>query len=701
MPPTPDDAVWSDRCRDALSRYAEPLARSVAARLVRPRTNQPLAELIDKAVATLTNPPVIDRRIRDLPDAARNLLAVVARSRQLRWKVGHLITLLAALGHAEGFAPVRAVLEAGLLFPELAQGQPLDDFAQVAAGEVFAHPAVAVRARGEDLGLPDLASTRREPAVPSGGLTLTARRADGLDWPLRFGVVWQQLQADPVRFTQANLLFKKDLSRLQGDEVLAAASADLALRLQDAGVLALLWAAATGLVVARDGELIAGPFPAAWDAGLAALLTELFVALPRVEGWDPLAGYNPSDTGLSPTPTAGLLTLLLLAGADPAGWVEPGAVADWLWAHHDPWTGSLPEAAAKDRGVAWVEAFLLGIAYPLQLVEVAGNLVRLAPQGRHLLAGEPAPPPAPVFPQTFLVQPNAEILAYRQGLTPALIATLSRFARWKGLGPACTLELTAEQTYHGLESGMTLPMMTQALAQHSARPVPPAVADLLRRWASKRERITVFASAVLVEFATAAELDAAMTRGIVALRLTDRIGMTADGGEPGLAQLRLIANRDYEARPQRCVSVGDDGVTLTVDAAAADLLLDAEIGRFAVPLPAEPPVLRRFRLSPELLRRAAETLPVADIDSWFTDRTGQPLSPAGRLLLLGPQTPPPTAARLIVVRFANAEQTDGAMQWPDTRALIAERLGPTAVVVDLENIEALRKVLADIGVNVV
>jgi hypothetical protein len=102
-----------------------------------------------------------------------------------------------------------------------------------------------------------------------------------------------------------------------------------------------------------------------------------------------------------------------------------------------------------------------------------------------------------------------------------------------------------------------------------------------------------------------------------------------------------------------------------------------------------------------LLRRAAETLPVADIDSWFTDRTGQPLSPAGRLLLLGPQTPPPTAARLIVVRFANAEQTDGAMQWPDTRALIAERLGPTAVVVDLENIEALRKVLADIGVNVV
>jgi hypothetical protein len=185
-------------------------------------------------------------------------------------------------------------------------------------------------------------------------------------------------------------------------------------------------------------------------------------------------------------------------------------------------------------------------------------------------------------------------------LTPALIATLSRFARWKGLGPACTLELTAEQTYRGLESGLTLPMMMQLLARHSSRPIPPAVADLLQRWASKRERITVFASAVLVEFGSPAELDVAVNRGIVALRLTDRIGMTADGAEPALAQLRLIANRDYEARPQQCVSVGDDGVTLTVDAAAADLLLDAEIGRFAVPLPTDPQAPRRFRMTPDL-----------------------------------------------------------------------------------------------------
>jgi hypothetical protein len=207
-------------------------------------------------------------------------------------------------------------------------------------------------------------------------------------------------------------------------------------------------------------------------------------------------------------------------------------------------------------------------------------------------------------------------------------------------------------------------MMVQALSRHASRPIPPAVVDLLQRWASKRERITVFTSAVLVEFATAGELDTALSRGIVGVRLTDRIGMTADGTEPALAQLRLIANRDYEAKPQRCVSISDDGVTLIVDAAAADLLLDAEIGRFALPAPSDPSVGRQFYMTSELLRRAGESLSIADIDTWFLERTGEPLSPAGRLLLLGPMSGPLTAARLLVVRFPDSQMTDGAMQWP-------------------------------------
>lgn len=705
MPPTAEPD-WSLRCREALARYGESLLREVADRLVRPRTRQPADELLDKAAATFANAPVIDRRIKDQPAASRKLLALVGISRQPRWKVGHLLTLLAALGDSDGFAPVQTLLDAGLLFPELdPDAPPVSDFTTwfgpdgMNRAVVFAHPGVAARARKEELGLPDPANPDREevPSARREGFGGAPRTADALEWPLRLAAVWQQVHAEPVRLTQGNTLFKRDLTRLQADPVLSAPPVDQLAPISEAGVLALLWAKAAGLLTERDGSLEAGTFSPAWDGPLPNLLAELFTALPLVEAWDPLAGYAPGDDSLSlsPMPTAGFLALLLARD-----WGSPDAVAEWLWSHHPSWAAVLPGGTA-DKGAAWVRGYLLGVAYPLGIIEVAGDLLRLSAFGRHLLLGEPEPPAPASFPQTLMVQPNAEVLAYRQGLTPALITSLSRFAKWKGIGPACTLELTPEQTYRGLESGLTLPMIVQTLNRHGTRPVPAGVADLLQRWASKRERITVFSSAVLVEFQTPAELDAAVNRGVVTLRLTDRIGMTADGSEPSLSQLRLIGNRDYEARPQRCLTFADDGVTLTVDTPQADLLLEAEIGHFAEPLPIEPNGARRFRLTAASLRRAAESgRTLADMDGWFTERAGVPLSPAGRLLLIGPQLPPPQAARLLVVKLPTAEIADGVAQWPATRRLVAERLGPLAVVVEEENFAAFQAALAEVGVQV-
>lgn len=327
MLPTAAVVDWSERCRAAMAHYSGPLLRDVAAKLVRPRANQPADELLDRSVGMLTNPPVIDRRVRDLPVAPRRLLALVGLSRQPRWKVGHLLALLSALGHDEGFQPLEEALRAGLLFPVLADDSPaLDDFtdwlgrAGTLAAEVFAHPAVAARARTEDLGLPDLGDAGH--ASPPGPVRL----ADGLDWPLRLAAVWQQVAAAPVRHTQANTLFKKDLTRLQTDEVLSGRWAGELVHPPDLGVLALVWAAAAGLLGDVEGELKAAAYPPSWDGPLAAALADLFAALPHVEAWDPLAGYAPAETGLSPTPTAGFLALLLLARA--AGWVDPGSVAD-------------------------------------------------------------------------------------------------------------------------------------------------------------------------------------------------------------------------------------------------------------------------------------------------------------------------------------------------------------------------------------
>lgn len=701
MPPEAESDAWSVHVRAALTSYSEPLARQVAAKLVRPRTNQPIDELIEKAVAALGNPPVVDRRIKDLTPAARKALTVIGISRQPRWKIGHLLSLLAALGHSDGFAPIQEALEAGLLVPE-SRGQPLSNFAEwlgasgTLAATVFAHPAVAARARGEDLELPNLAAATNGSALV----------ADGLDWPLRFAAVWQQIDAAPMRLTQANTLFKRDQTRLQADEVLNAPAVEQLATLPDPGALVLFWAQAAGQLEEHEGELRAKPIAdgaeSLWD-----VLERMLAALPLIEAWDPLGGYAPNETGLAAFPSAAFLCLLLLAAGSrkPTDAVPPGAIATWVWDHHPSWAGTLPPATHKEFGKSWIEAFLFGVAHPLRLVETVeapdGRRVRLSDLGRHLLAGglEPAPPPA--FPQTLLIQPNAEVLAYRQGLTPELIGTLSRFARWKGLGPACTLELNPEQTYRGLESGLTLPMMLQTLNRHGTRPVPPNVADLLQRWSNKRERITVYSSAVLVEFPTAADLDAALGRGIVAVRVTDRIGMTADGKEPALSQLRLIGNRDYEGRPQRCITVEADGVTLTVDAAQADLLLEAEIGRYADPLPLENAAIRRFRLTPQSLRRASELgLSIEEIDQWFVERSGFPLSAVGRLFLLSRQLMPPTASRKLVVQFPTVELVNGVVQWPETGPLVAERLGPLALAIDDAAFESLQKAIGELGTGI-
>ncbi|MDY3555102.1 helicase-associated domain-containing protein [Gemmata sp. JC717] len=686
---------WSERCRDALLGYSEALLRAVGDKLVRPRSKLPVEELIEKSVAMVTNAPVIDRRIKEQPPAARKVLAFMGLSRQPRWKVGHLLTLLAALDHNDGFTPVQALLETALLFPERgADEPPVEDFAAWfgLAGThnavVFAHPGVALRARAENLELPDLTNPDDEVGTP--------RQADGLEWPLRLAAAWQQVQNEPVRLTQGHTLFKRDLLRLQGDAVLAAPPVDQIAPVADAGVLALLWARAVELLAERGGALEADPFPATWEGPLLPLLGQLMRALPLVEPWDPLTGYAPTENGLSPTPTAGLLSLLLARD-----FVHPDAIAEWLWSHHPSWAGVLPAEAASDKGAAWVRGYLLGVAYSLGIVEVSGELVRLSALGRHLLFGDPEPPAPPTFPQTLMVQPNAEILAYRQGLTPALVASLTRFAAWKGIGPACTLELTPEQTYRGLESGLTLPMIVQTLNRHGTRPVPAGVADLLQRWASKRERITAFASAVLVEFQTPAELDIAVARGVVVLRLTDRIGMTADGREPSLSNLRLIGNRDYESKPQRCLAPADDGVTLTVDGPQADLLLEAELKQFAEPLPIEQNGVQRFRLTPASLRKAVEGgRTLAELDAWFLERSGSPLSAAGRLLLLGSQLSQPRAERLLVVKLPTVEIADGLVQWPGTRALVAERLGPLAVSVAEDQLAAFREALKEIGVRV-
>ena len=76
----------------------------------------------------------------------------------------------------------------------------------------------------------------------------------------------------------------------------------------------------------------------------------------------------------------------------------------------------------------------------------------------------------------------------------------------------------------------------------------------------------------------------------------------------------------------------------------------------------------------------------------------QALSPAARLLLTAADFPPPELHRRLLLHVATEELADGLMQWPETRGLIQDRIGPTTLAVTDENAESLQQRMRTLGV---
>jgi Helicase conserved C-terminal domain len=701
--------VWPDFLRQTLGSYDETLLRQVAGKLCKPRSQWPASELIERCLEVYANPAVLDRRLKDLPSASRQVLALIGRSRQPRWPVGSLVEMLTALGHGDALAPVQTLLEAGLLLPVWSAKARLKSFAnwlsQTTPPLTAASPAVTQRVLHEPL--PRIGLDAAEATGP-------IHEADGLDWPLRLAVLWQQISTAPLRRTQQRDFFKRDLDRLRADNLLGSATADALTDLPDPGLFSTALALAVGVIQETADDLSAGEFSPAWNVGLPEVLAQLLAALPRVEGWNAAQGWEPSAGPGNPFPATNLLSLLALAQLPKDSWARPDALEAWMVTHHPFWNtpgtrdgrpASTRKAMDKNAGVA---SFLLGVAYPLRLLQACkeakgGWAVRLSALGRWLLGVGEKPSAGAPFSQTLLVQPNLEILAYRQGLTPELLVTLTRFATWKALGAACTLQLEAHSVYRALEQGATLASIVQTLERHGMKATPAPVLDALKTWSNKRERITVFPAAVLLEFSSPADLNEALARGLPAVRLTDRLAAAASESQIDYKHFRLTGTRDYLLPAEPCVEVEADGVTLNVDLARSDLLLETEMQRFAEPATAPAaPGRRVYRLTPTSIGTArSQGLSLPALTTWFEQRTGLPLSPAARLLYSGADAPPAELRRQLVLQVADPETADGFLQWPATAALIRGRLGPTALVVAEADVPRLLERLRELGVRLV
>jgi Helicase conserved C-terminal domain len=676
--------------------------------------------LPDAIADRLSEVRVAERVIAGLSHGPKVALGLFALTETSAWPGLGLMLGLHLLG-VESAPSIRRLMELGLVAAKVGDTyESVFDYdrtitTQIGITTILAHPSAMIAARTI---LPE-----GEPPLESGSVR-QIREADGLEPILRLAAVWQRIEESPIRQTQQGTFFKRDRERLEDDPVLAGPITDAIEPLPDMALLWIALARNVGLVVPEAGSdrLIAAS-PEFWGENAFHLPQMIATRWLALRDWHEQAGMrqetSPVDLAI---PFVRASVLLWLARISDEGWVALEDLVEHLSRLAPGWNHPVLSAVVAPRtsGEETLASILLGPAYQLGLIRAAEEtpsgrrVVQLTPLGRYALALGPPPPPKQTFDHFLFVQPNFEMIAYRQGLNPPLIGQFSRFARWSQVGAALELKLTPDSVYRGLEGGLTTEAMLDRLGRHSSRGLPAGVAEALRTWANRRERVTYYSSATLVEFATPEDLEAAVelwpkSGRVAPLRISDRLLLVEDEGSIPFTRFRMAGSRDYRRAAEACVDVEADGVTLSLDLGRSDLMVDAELVRFADEIPssrrpdgASTP-RRSFLVSPQSLARAAENgMSVAQTSRWFQQRTGSEMPSAIRLLLHA-ATPGigefPTR-RPIVMTVPTPELLDGLFQHPSTGPHLGDRLGPTTAIVPDDDFEPLQQALAELGLSI-
>lgn len=554
------------------------------------------------------------------------------------------------------------------------------------------------------------------------------READAMDRLLRLSALWQLVDAAPPRISQSGVLFKRDLDRLEKAQTLAGPAPEAPLQMPRPVEFWLDLAWSIGLVRPEpDGDRILPARYDFWEENAFHLDQMIAIAWLSPESSAPVSPEVRRDAALR---TA---LILRLAGAMGDEWVACADLADALAssrARSSLLSAESPAARSargkairkssnRDEQVRTVEAVLLEQAYSLGLVRTAEAalgeepLVSLSALGRYALGLGPPPAPPQPFEKFLYVQPNFEIIAYRQGLNAYLLGQLARFADWVRLDAAVTLSVTQESVYRGLESGLSPAAIAAFLDRHAARPAAAAFTEALADWSRRRERVIFHPSAALLEFARPEDLEAALSlwsEDARPERINDRLLLVEDDSSIPYHAFRLTGSRDYRKPSEACVHVQPDGVTLELDPARSDLLIDAELERLAEPSGsnsrsgASPndPGARTYRITPRSLGSALRAgMTAGGIDEWFRRRTEKPAPASVRLLLLGLDRARGRkslkAGREWVLRASSPEIIDGLLMYPETASRLGERLGPRAVSASVRDLPELAKTLAALG----
>lgn len=701
-----------EQYRLGLGKYSEELLTATVARAARFSRAKRSGEPADQMIRTLANGKIVAKLVANLTSDQQIALDVLRRAPFLVWRWDHAVRLLKCHGIESPYPVLQELLAAGLLWMQKPEGNgPLVRF-DVPEGiplELLPRVAIAAPILDQPLAL----NKHKSPLSPIPSLE-GWRRADGWEWPIRLAILWQRAWLSPIKRTQQGELFKRDKDRLLNDPLLSSQTLDTLEPIADPGILVYRLAQDQGwLDPSEDEQAPRAPLVQIWPTELPDVLLACARGLTTTDAWNELGADAPVGSFSREMVVARFLILdwLALLSADAGARIEDIASnlerVHPVWRGAGEWTGTLRSPLERGRLCRrWVRGFLLGSAYQCGLTEVCradsdDPKVRLSTLGRCFLGQGERPDAPPHYPQTLLVQPNHQIVVFRQGLTTDLLAQLVLFAEPRTGGAALTFEITPVSVYHGLEAGLTTQAMLELLSSASGRPLPGGVEQSILTWGQKRERLAIYHNVALFEFPAPQDMQDAIARGLDAEPLTDRIALV-EQPDKAFKNLRITASRDYRLEPQPCVECSSDGITLFVDLDKSDLMLESELRRFAEPMElAEREARRSYRITRESLERAFDQgWRFESFEQWFRQRTGGDPPASVRLLLraLGGLTL--EAEEILVLRVESPLVADGLQQHPATKDLFLERLGPSALLVDSRRIQDMHAALATLGVQV-
>jgi len=302
-----------------------------------------------------------------------------------------------------------------------------------------------------------------------------------------------------------------------------------------------------------------------------------------------------------------------------------------------------------------------------------------------------------------IVQPNFDVVVYLDRASATYLAFIERVAERKpSTGATALYHLTRDTVYAALESGLTARTLCDTLRDASTYPLPDNVRQMLEEWAARRERLTVYRTVDLVEFADQATRDAALaSRALSGEPVGERFLVLSTQKQRQTTTVQMSRAVDYFAAPVRCVHVTEDG-TVHISRAHADLLVWGEVAAWADPGTDE----EHWQLTRTSIQRAVKAGWNADSIVENLSQRAQQSVPALLLVAIrawaGERTLPKTVALASDMLLQIADPTVAHAVATSTllRPYLRGQLGPQTFLVRHATAAELQRLLAELGLQV-